>query len=249
MSTAPNSPSVLERGRRYLLNRLRPARLALSWRYLRGDGIEIGALHNPLRVPPWARVRYVDRLPADGLRRQYPELDRLDLVDVDVIDDAERLSKFDDESVDFVIANHFIEHCEDPIASLTHLTRVLRARGVLYLAVPDKRATFDRDRPSTTLEHVVRDHQEGPRQSRTAHYQEWVALVSKLVGAAATETAARLESTGYSIHFHCWTPMEFMALLTHVSAEIPFELVHLEHSDDETIFLLRRTPRQVERSC
>ena len=30
--------------------------------YLKGSGIEIGALNLPLRVPPSARVRYVDYL-------------------------------------------------------------------------------------------------------------------------------------------------------------------------------------------
>ena len=43
--------------------------------FLRGDGIEIGALHQPLPVPPSARVKYVDRMPAPELRRQYQELE------------------------------------------------------------------------------------------------------------------------------------------------------------------------------
>ena len=37
-------------------------------RYLRGDEIEIGALHNPLDIPV-ARVRYVDHRPVSELRR------------------------------------------------------------------------------------------------------------------------------------------------------------------------------------
>ena len=43
-------------------------------RELASYGIEIGALHHPLPVPPEARVRYVDRMPVSELRRQYPEL-------------------------------------------------------------------------------------------------------------------------------------------------------------------------------
>lgn len=49
-------------------------REAIASRYLMGEGIEIGALHMPLRVPVTARVKYLDRLPLEGLRGHYPEL-------------------------------------------------------------------------------------------------------------------------------------------------------------------------------
>ena len=74
--------------------------------WLRGDGIEIGALHMPLGLHREARVRYVDRLTVEEQRRQYPELAEVALAPVDVIGSAEDLSAFDDCSVDFVIANH-----------------------------------------------------------------------------------------------------------------------------------------------
>jgi hypothetical protein len=46
-------------------------RQMLAYEYLCGNGIEIGALHNPLRVPRRAHVRYVDRMsvPAGGNER------------------------------------------------------------------------------------------------------------------------------------------------------------------------------------
>src|SRR5207302_3536269 len=68
----------------------------LAFRYLRGDGIEIGALYWPLRVPGAARIRYVDHTGGDELRRLYPE--PAELVAPDVVDEAEHLSKFEDES-------------------------------------------------------------------------------------------------------------------------------------------------------
>ena len=37
-------------------------------KWLHGEGIEIGALHNPLEVPAGARVTYVDHLPVERLR-------------------------------------------------------------------------------------------------------------------------------------------------------------------------------------
>src|SRR5207237_3788839 len=71
--------------------------------YLRGRGIEIGALHRPLRVPPAASVSYLDRLSREELYRQYPDLADHDFVPVDIVDDGERLVRVADGSEDFLI--------------------------------------------------------------------------------------------------------------------------------------------------
>src|SRR5260370_11989165 len=43
----------------------------LALRYLRGDGIEIGAMHLPFRLPPRARCPPVDYLTPEDLRHPY----------------------------------------------------------------------------------------------------------------------------------------------------------------------------------
>ena len=93
----------------------RVSRARIANRYLLGDGIEIGALHNPLPAPRSARIRYVDRLPVTELRAHYPELEQEPLVAVDILDDGERLATIADSTLDFVVANHFIEHTQDPV--------------------------------------------------------------------------------------------------------------------------------------
>ena len=152
-------------------------RAELAAEFLRGAGVEIGALHQPMPVPGGAGVTYVDRMTVEDLRAHYPELAELPLTRVDVVDDGERLETFEDESVDFMVANHFLEHCEDPIGTIeTHL-RKLRPGGVLFYAVPDKRYTFDFRRPRTTLAHVIADYENGPDASRRDHYLEWERMV------------------------------------------------------------------------
>jgi SAM-dependent methyltransferase len=222
---------------RLLLNRY-----SLAFLYLRGEGIEIGALHNPLRVGPWAKVRYVDRMTVADLRRQYPELQGKKLVPVDIVADGELLESVDASSQDFVIANHFLEHCQNPLLGLENMFRVLRPEGILYLALPDKRYTFDRERPLTPLEHLLRDYREGPDWSRRGHFEEWVSLVN---GVNNPEDAGRqveeLMAMNYSIHYHVWTQFEMLEMLHVLRQRHPFDIEIMHRRKDEVIFIIRRT--------
>ena len=216
-------------------------RYSLSFLYLRGNGIEIGALHNPLRLSPRARVRYVDRMTVADLRMQYPELQGKKLVDVEIVDDGERLATVLDGSQDFVIANHFIEHCQNPLQALENAYRVLRPSGVLYLALPDKRYTFDRDRPVTLIEHLERDHADGPEWSRRGHFEEWVRLVNKVTDPVLVARQVELLlAMEYSIHYHVWTQREMMALLLHLQKRLPFDIEVMLRHKDEVIFIIRK---------
>jgi SAM-dependent methyltransferase len=210
--------------------------------YLRGHGIEIGALSHPLKVPRSAKVKYVDRMSVPELRKAYPELDSVSVVEVDVVDDGERLACFEDATLDFVIANHFLEHCENPIGAVRNMLRVLKNEGVLYLAIPDKRLTFDIDRPVTSLEHLIEDDRNGPAWSRRQHYEEYTRLVDKVQGDEAERHTARLMDRRYSIHFHVWTETEMLefvlALKRMLEFDFAIELV-LRHAN-EVIFVLRK---------
>ncbi len=216
-------------------------RIFLANQFLQGQGIEIGALHNPLPLSDKASVLYVDRLPVDDLRRQYPELNEFPLVDVDLLDDGEKLHKVDSGSQNFVIANHFLEHCEDPIGTLKHFFRVLKPDGIAYLAVPDKRFTFDRHRRETTLGHLFCDHEHGPQSSRRQHLEEWVWLVNQ---AKDDEDARRqiehLEAIRYSIHYHVWTQASWLEFLLAMRPLVGFEIETFVQSGHEMISILRR---------
>jgi SAM-dependent methyltransferase len=191
--------------------------------FLAGKGLEIGPLHQPLAVPPQAEVSYVDRMTREELRSEYPELVDWDLTRVDIVDDGEMLATVADASQDFIIANHFLEHTENPIGTIeTHLSK-LKPGGVLFYAVPDKRHTFDFRRPVTPIEHMVADYEQGPERSRREHFDEWTRLVvdepsSGSANQASSEEwaerqARELEAAAYSIHMHVWTQAEFMALI------------------------------------
>jgi hypothetical protein len=123
--------------------------------------------------------------------------------------------------------------------------RVLKDDGLLYLAVPDKRFTFDIDRPVTTLDHILRDFEEGAEWSRRQHFEEWVRFVNKVEGIAEVEMGAdALINMDYSIHFHVWTQMEMLELVLALNRKLGlrFELELSVKNGEECLFILRKTP-------
>lgn len=220
-------------------------RSVLAIRYLRGEGLEIGALHNPVFTGPFVKVKYVDRMSLADLVGQYAELAKLKLVDPEIIDDGEKLSKVAGDSQDFIIANHFIEHCEDPIGTLRNFSEKLRAAGVLYLAVPDKRRTFDRRRESTSFAHLARDFEEGAACSKEEHFLDFVRNVTLPGGATAEQiqtTIQELKNRDYSIHFHVWTGPEFYDFLEKsiVRYKLPLSILKMRSVLDENVFILQK---------
>lgn len=228
-------------------------RYRIGRKYLRGNGIEIGALHNPLRVGRGVTVSYVDRLTRDELVAEYPEMHEFHdrFVNVEVVDDGETLHRFPDASLDFVIANHMLEHCENPLGTLRNHLLKLRVGGVLYYAIPEKTRSFDVDRPLTSFEHLVRDDQEGPKRSREAHYLEFVRCTSKhtwmsgeISGGADQESeAARLMRDRYSIHFHVWDTSSFAEFLVRARVYLDhcFEVKCVVRNSDEVVAVLQKT--------
>lgn len=134
---------------------------ALARRHLCGDGVEIGALHKPLPVDPdRARVRYVDYKTREENRKRYAELGAEEIVETDIVDEGFVLSRVDDDSVDFLVANHALEHSPDPLGTVGHWLGKIRHGGILFMAVPIADRCYDQGRMLTSLEHFIDDHRQ-----------------------------------------------------------------------------------------
>ena len=184
----------------------------------------------------------VDRMNVAELRRQYPELANEPLVETQIVDDGETLATIGEATQDFVIANHFIEHCENPLLTVRNLLRVLKGGGIVFMAVPDKRFTFDVDRPGTTLDHILRDFSEGPEWSKRQHYEEWTRLVNKRTDTSEVNAEVQhLIDMKYSIHFHVWSATELLELVQALQRIEQFELELFLRNGMESLIILRKT--------
>ena len=216
-------------------------------RRLTGHGIEIGAFQAPQFLPD-GDVTYVDVLSREEALRFYPEVPEcVPAVRPDILARADDLEPLADDSQDFVIASHVLEHTEDAVGTLRDWHRVLKPGGLLYLCLPDMRHTFDASRERTRLEHLIRDHvargtAELERRNQ-AHYLEWAEKVSGLHDARqAALWAELLASARYPIHFHCWVPEDIIALVKWLETEqgLRFDILDQEvmREGHEFAFLL-----------
>ncbi len=218
-------------------------RKRIAARYLCGSGIEIGALDSPTPLPPGALVRYVDFRTVAELHQQYPTMDESRFVPIDVVDDGEHLATIGDASLGFLIANHMLEHCENPIGTLRNHLRKVTPGGWLFYAMPDMRCCFDSVRPLTPFEHLLADDADGGGGSREAHFVEWARLINRIDDPTAALENARLNiESGFSIHYHVWDGNTWLDFLCRVRDYLhdAFEIHHYELSGPEMISVLRR---------
>jgi SAM-dependent methyltransferase len=223
-------------------------RYGISANFIKGSGIEIGGLNYPLVVKPGVLVKYVDRVSAESHLSILNEFKKEEIVKVDIIDDGEILSTIADNSQDFVIGNHFIEHTRNPILAIKNALRVLKPGGVVFMAIPDKRYTFDINRQNTSLDHLLKDYVEGPDWSEEDHYFDFVKNTEHGEGKTLEEMKIvinELKNRNFSIHYHVWDHQSMIDMFCMIKNELHFQFelqlcLSAKVGRNESIFILQK---------
>jgi SAM-dependent methyltransferase len=144
-------------------------RFPLAQKYLAGlKGIEIGASSSN---DYFVDAINVDRYEAmDTVYKREERRVARRVRHVDVVARGDDLP-FKNDAVDFVLASHVIEHMPDPIRALEEWTRV--ARRYVFLVVPHRDRTFDRDRPLTPVSELIARNERGLTSEEDRHWSVW----------------------------------------------------------------------------
>lgn len=136
-------------------------------------GIEIGAsAHNPFGLKI-LNIDYTDDL-STGFKEQEIKLCGT-YAKVDWVASGDNLP-FKDNTVDFVISSHVIEHFYDPVKTIKEWLRVTKPGGFVYIVAPHKERTFDAPRPRTLLAEIIdrHEHPNPPLIDHHGHYSVWI---------------------------------------------------------------------------
>lgn len=231
-----------------------PTPRGLLTRFLNGSGVELGPGHHPMPIPyPGASVRYVDRWqPEENLAlftnleagASFPKPDIVANLDVD------RLSALADESQDFVVASHLLEHLADPLTQIAEIHRVLKPGGVVLVFLPDRRHTFDRKRAPTPLAHLIAEHRDRVTVVSDEHIEDYLRKTDVWDPSWTPEQEREQFELNRqrSIHVHCWSEDEFLPVIDYTIAEMgmSWELLDAMFVEDvpdgfEFGFVLRRS--------
>lgn len=210
---------------------------------LTGCGLELGAGSAPLPVPLDCDVKYTDFLPPEEVRARKAKAATPDFVRLDYVMGIEDPHLAANDSLNFVIASHVIEHVRNPLRALREVHRKLRAGGRLVLIVPDKQRTFDRRRPLTSLDHLILDYTSpdpsrdlehyieffwnvyriGDRTSRQRkHARKFFERAYGITGPDIATSIRRAAAIQADAHFHTWTYESFCRMVEYSRTIAPW---------------------------
>jgi hypothetical protein len=146
-----------------------------------------------------------------------------------------------------VLASHVVEHIPDIISWFAQIAECLNPAGILSLIIPDKRFSFDRIRPLSSLAQVVGAYVDGANKPTSAQVFEHIAYHLNVdVATAWTDPDGQLDfprvhsepeayqlawnvrNSGSYFDVHCWvvTPSSMLDLIEGLCriGQFPFEI-------------------------
>ncbi len=225
-------------------------------------GLEIGALNSPMiqleDVVDRGEIFYLDHLSTDELRGKYKadtSVNIDNIVDVDfVCPDGDLVKAVAGNQFDYIVASHVIEHVPNVLKFLQHTAKILKPGGQLFLIIPDKRFTFDAERPETTFGTVLDSFLSGDTKPSVKavydHFSKSVEMNAHEVwhGLLKDKKPKQLLSTQlawdlandvkfnegyYDVHVNIFTPQSFFEILERaiVHNVVNFEVERFEDTE------------------
>ena len=200
-------------------------------------GVEIGALSTPLVRSNEGHAVIVDHVSTEELIVKYanePSVNTTAIAHVDAVWGTRTLKEcLEGRAFDYVLASHVMEHVPDLITWLSEVAEILTNRGVVRLALPDRRYTFDYLRFETRSHDAIDAYLRKARAPLPRFILEHFTLGSTVdcksawAGSIDPKSLKRLASAKFAIetakdafdsnHYHdthCWvfTPASFSEL-------------------------------------
>jgi SAM-dependent methyltransferase len=129
----------------------------------------------------YATVEYVDVLSNEMLESRYG-LPASHLVPLAHVIDGNNLSVYRDGELDFLIANHVLEHFDDPVGGLIEWLRILKPGGRLFITLPNHRSNcYDWQRIPARAEHLELDYSDpsGRPARNLKHYEDFAQAINQ----------------------------------------------------------------------
>ena len=193
---------------------------ATAHKYCVGKGLEIGgSAHNPFGLNT-LNVDFTDSLNTEFKKEEVRICGKASKVDIVSYGDDIPLP---DGSQDFVLSSHVFEHFPNPIKALLEWDRLIRPGGIIFMIVPHKERTFDKNNERTQLQHLIEDFVNNNHESHG-------------------------DPNG---HDHCWITEDILELISWMNEKlVKWQIVEVQDVDDKvgngfTIVIRKKKNREI----
>jgi predicted SAM-dependent methyltransferase len=150
----------------------------LAHKYCKGSGIEIGAAaHNPFGLENCLNIG----IPEDEEFYRQHQIDMCgEFAEIDIYARADQLP-FEDNSLDYVVSSHVVEHLYDLIGTFYEWNRVVKNQGVIFIIFPKCDALpEDIGRPISSIPEFVYNNVNPPEKFDSTHHV-WIFTLELMV--------------------------------------------------------------------
>lgn len=164
-----------------------------------------------------------------------------------VVAEAASPSGLKDESYEFVLASHVLEHLANPLRALMEWKRILRLGGAVLVVVPHKAGTFDHRRPFSTFSHIEEDYRRNVTEADLTHLPEVLELHDLALdpGAGMMEQFRErclMNASVRAMHHHVFSPDLLVHMFDYagmdvlnVAVERPYHIIVLAQTLSPTV--------------
>ena len=155
--------------------------------------------------------------------------------------DANRIPAAD-STFDFILSEHVLEHLCNPIRAIKEWARILKPGGRVFVFLPHKERTFDRNRPRTRLSHLLDDFRSDLADPDSTHLREWEEQVIQ-AGLAPhyAEIAGERHVHDGIIHHHVWITEDIVELFTALGFRVLFSQDECPDRRDSFVVIAEKT--------
>jgi SAM-dependent methyltransferase len=189
---------------------------------LKGRGLEFGAASNPFPTHPESQMEYADVYDHSLSSSPYSNNEHYanaSFVTCKYITSIERMTGIPDDSFDFIIACHVIEHVANPLFAIESVWKKLKQGGKFILLVPHMELTFDSKRDLTSLDHLILDYKRPLKERDLFHFVEFYEKAF-VVPHPFQKALEEIENPFKDIHYHTWTESSFLEMINYFSENI-----------------------------
>jgi len=220
-----------------------------------GNGVEVGAMCKPAKLPKATSILYADIGTSDEIRQSIEETGytgyRGEYPEVSIVFPPDRppLESIKSSSLDFVYSSHSLEHSPNPVGALVDYLRVVKKGGIVYTLIPNKRHTFDNKRQVTPPSILIKKFRENIWKYTLKEYEDVYLntdyyFQSPYLGKSKKDARIAFESESLSHkgghHIHVFDELNTLSIIQFVTDHSGARLLYFDLEGNSIIFAIQK---------